>query len=324
MQSPVETVRIATLLAGDKTVSIMGDSNHPLQGLRSKHGFVLFTVIWLVAAIAVVTTMFVTRSQNAKILERALNSNRELELAADGLVRLQAFRLAKKSVVASDAALDARGAVRSCAWNSTLQLNFTIQDQAGLVDINAASPELMTRLLTGMGVEKDKVLTLREAILDYRDPEMTQSGGRLETDDYPTQGPWPSNLPFLAIEELDRIPNISEPQFVKLLRITTVHSQQQGIDPTVASDELLHVLASAADKLPITLQSPSPKRVYAITVQAIRKGGGHFTRHAVVAITGQPDRPYVVLKWAKRDKDFLHEIRRESGSCFALRRAKQF
>jgi type II secretory pathway component PulK len=297
----------------------MDDLNLPLEKLSSKHGFVLFTVIWLVAVIAVVTTMFVTRSQNVKILERALYFNRELEMAADGLVRLQAFRLAKQSVVVTDAALDVRGGVRNCAWNSSLQLNYTIQDQAGLIDINAASPELMTRLLTGMGVEQDEALTLRAAILDYRDPDTTQSGGGLETDDYPAQGPWPSNLPFFAIEELDRVPNISDTLFAKLLQITTVHSQQQGIDPTVASGDLLRILASKADSLPMMLQSPSPQRVYAITVQAIRKGGGHFTRHAIVAITGQPDRPYVVLKWAKRDKDFIQEIGRETGPCFAAR-----
>jgi general secretion pathway protein K len=291
----------------------MSKTGNQTIGLQSKHGFVLFTVIWLVAAIAVITATFVTRSQNAKILQRALSFNRQLEMAADGFVRLQAFRLAKLPLGVS---LDVRGTVDNCVWSENVHLFFSIQDQAGLVDINTASLTTIKTVLVGSGADALQALTLSQAIVDYRDPDSISNTGGSELAHYSKTGPFPSNLPFVAIEELDRIPALSDNIFSKLLQTITVHSQQQGVDPATVPDGLLRILSGSSNKLPDTLQSPSPKRVFAITVKAKRQGGGHFTRHAIVAVTGQPDRPFTVLKWAKRDEDFLSANQLAKNKCF--------
>jgi hypothetical protein len=318
MASRAAKVRIVTLSTGEEAPRTNDVCNVRNNNSRSNSGFVLFTVIWLVAAIAVLTTTFVTRLQNAKILERALSFNRELEMAADGLTRLKAFRLAQQTLLPSANPLNVRGELNSCFWNETLQLTFSIQDQGGLIDINTGSPELMTTLFIGLGFKSNETSQILDAILDYRDPDTTTKSGRSEQELFPETEPGASNQPFVAIEELDRVPGIPDEAFQKLLRVTTVHSQQQGVDPSSAPVALQKLIEGPTGKLQDSFLSPSSKRVYTITVKAVRKGGGHFTRHAIIAVTGQPYQPFVILKWAKRDRDFLGEAKPPTRSCFKI------
>jgi hypothetical protein len=41
----------------------------------------------------------------------------------------------------------------------------------------------------------------------------------------------------------------------------------------------------------------SPARVYSIVVTASREKAGTFVRSMIITLTGQPDKPFAVLKW---------------------------
>ena len=179
----------------------------------------------------------------------------------------------------------------------------TIQDQGGLVDLNTASPPLIDRLLEGLGLAKPESQALQAALRDYRDPDHDAQTGGSEPATYPGRKTGPKNGPFSTPEELDQIPGLTEQVFATLTRVTTVSSQQMGIDLERAPQELRQLLgiSNPSDLSALAFASPSPQRVFAIDAAAELADGSRFTRHALIALLRQPDRPFAILGWQQRD-----------------------
>jgi general secretion pathway protein K len=257
--------------------------------VKGRDGFVLIAVIFITGLLAITTTAFVANVRSNTMFARALLYNQQLEAAADGMARLTAFHFATRDVSKPFPTQFA------CRWNDDISIHYEIQDQAGLVDLNTANPVLLIALLQGLGKSEAEASAITAAIADYKDPDSQAQGGGDEAAQYQTPTTGPSNGPFVVIEELDRIPLIDDELYKKLLPLVTVHSQQPGFDLSQASKTLLDTVGP--DKA-ANYASPSPARVYSISVTAKREKGGTFTRSSIVALTGQPDRPFALLKWS--------------------------
>ena len=127
-----------------------------------------------------------------------------------------------------------------CDAGEGRRLAVSITDEAGKVDLNAASDRLLQALLVGVGASKG----LADAIIDYRDDDNSKRPQGAERDEYSAAGrPGPKNSPFSAVEEIEQVLGIDAELAARLRPHITIYPGQPGIDTGSASRELLAVLA---------------------------------------------------------------------------------
>jgi general secretion pathway protein K len=270
-----------------------------------REGFVLVAVIWLAGLIAAVVTGFAITTRVDILSSANIARGAEAEAVADGMARLTAFRLAAEPAALARTTPDGMAVI--CRWSDSETAGVAIQDQSGLIDLNAAPPFLLQRLIAGLGVPDSEAESLASAIADYRDADSEAAAGGFEPATYPGVDFGPKNAPFEAVEELDQIPGMGEQLYRKLLPLVTVHSAQPGFDPAVVPGAVKRALGFDAGGAPPAeiagLAIASAARTFGIDVSVVSKSGARYRRLAMVSLVRQPDRPYAILSW-QRGGDF--------------------
>jgi general secretion pathway protein K len=266
------------------------------EGLCSE-GFALVAVLWLSGLIAVIATGFALSARVNILTHAAALHGQQLEAVADGLTRLTGFRLA-----ADPATLPTDpGEAQTCRWDENLHAEVFVQDQSGLIDINAASFGLLQALAEGLGASPQEAKNLANAIGDFRDADETDADGGPEPTQYPGMTFGPKNAAFEAIEELDQVPGMTPFLYRAFLPHVTIYSLQAGFDPRVMTTTLKAVLDfSPSGEPPPNLAGlgfVSPKRVYGIDVRIATAAGARYRRMAIVTLERQPDRPFFINTW---------------------------
>jgi general secretion pathway protein K len=262
-------------------------------------GFVLIAVIWIAGLLAVAATAFTISVRVQTLAGRNAVYGAQAEAVADGLARLSAFRLA--TLAGPDATLKTNGEVAQCIWPPNITATIAIQDQGGLVDLNTASPVLVGKMLSGLGIDAARADGIINALQDFRDPDAQSLASGLEPDVYPGKAYGPKNAPFDVVEEIDQIPEIDDAAFRKLLPLVTVSSQQTGIDLAKAPASLLNALGAEDNDTTrlAAYSSPSPAKNFAVDVMVRLSNGTRYHRHALISVLRQPDRPFAILAWQR-------------------------
>lgn len=259
-----------------------------------EQGFVLITVLWIVALLAAAAIAFTVSMRSQLLLQRNLASLAQAERIADGLTRWSALRLAEGNI--DGAAL--AGRMDYCRWSPDIRAGIAIQDQGGLIDINAASPALLSALIDGLAPNPASAQAAFAEILDYRDLDQTAQRGGDEPAIYPGRPFGPKDDAFQTVDELDQIPSLEGGLFTRLRPLLTVSSQQMGFDLARAPAALLTALSPQGGDLS-QWSSPSPSKVFEITATVLMPSGTIFSRRTLISLTFQPDRPYATLSWQR-------------------------
>jgi general secretion pathway protein K len=277
-------------------------------------GFALVSAVWISGLLAVMATAFVIVVRSHILAGNNIISNSKVELVANGVAIATAFGLADPASAGQKIA--ANGERTRCAWSSDISIDISVQDQGGLIDLNTASPELLTVLFRGLGASEAKAGELLNSIRDFRDPDSLSENGGEEPRTYPGKSYGPKNGPFAETAEVDQIPGFEDALFQETMRFVTVHSQQSGIDLAAAPPALLDALTSkiGSPEQLNRFSSPSPAKVYSINVVAQAKNNARFHRQVMAAILKQPKRPFAILEWERGGA--LEEINELTAAVF--------
>jgi type II secretory pathway component PulK len=280
--------------------------------VRGDGGFVLVSVLWLLALLTLVVLVLLSAVRLDVRAAGQMTGHAEAEALADGLMRLVALRLGDRARrPLADAGLAQDGTPMRCEHRDAA-VAIAATDVAGLIDLNAASPNLLEWLLRGLGVAPEKATTLAAAIVDFRDEDDVPSVNGAESAAYRAAGlgHGPKNAPFETVTELDQVLGMDLALLNRLRAVATVHSRQPGIDASVAPREVLSVAAAsrtdvAADSatraapvpadIPSVIRVPSRVRAYRVTVGVQLAGGGRFAREAVI----EPERTAPLGFWLR-------------------------
>ncbi len=115
----------------------------------------------------------------------------------------------------------------------------TLQDVSGLVNLNLAPPEEISPLLIYLGLSKDKAADLAAKLVDYRDADNSRQFRGAERADYRLrQIPAPTNLPLRNYNELHNIYDWSDAlqglDIISLKRFTTLSQSSTYMNMTFA------------------------------------------------------------------------------------------
>ena len=295
---------------------------------RSSRGVALIAVLWVVLLLSVIAGSLVMLTRTELGLSRNLVLSAKAEALAEG-----GIHLAINELLAPDSR--ARTRADGSVWRVELEagrLDISITDVTGRVDLNAASPELIAGLFRAAGAEPDLAEALADRIADWRDAdEMPRPDGAEQTDYAGYEPPVRvGNGPFLAADEIMRIPAMTADLWTRIANAVTVHSRRPGVNPLYASKMALlalpgmdavaadAIIAERSDDTPDTASRPAqriaeiaklvppearrhltggPSNIYAVRARAELPEGAIYILDAVVEPSPANDPPWRAHEW---------------------------
>jgi general secretion pathway protein K len=282
----------------------------------------LLVVLAALGILALVAASFAQVARNHMKLAAVASEGAKAEALADAGVHMAILDLvaARENQRASRRfALDATPL--ACSVGDGTTLTIAVQDEAGKVDLNIASPQLLRALVLGAGLRAGEAAA--DAILDYRDEDGDRRISGAELPEYLAAGkPYgPRNGAFLAVEELSRVLGIAQADAELLRPFVTIYSGLTAIDMNVAPRALIDVLARGLRQeggpsllessfgsgslsaregrsgLPPQFLAASTRRAFFVRSQARTALGATFVREAVVEFVAPNAGAFLLRRW---------------------------
>jgi general secretion pathway protein K len=281
----------------------------------SQQGFVLVAVLWLLAALAALATIFsVYLSNSARAL--ALNDTVvQVQALVSAGVELAAYRLQ----LGGEDARPAQGSFRVRLNGAEISVSFV--SEAARVDLNAAPKELLAGLLSVLGANEDEARQGADRIIAWRTKPAEEAAGN-EDALYQAAGRAypPRQAPFAHVDELGLVLGVTPALVERALPFVTVFSGATGVDVLNAPPE---VIAALPGMTPLTLKQflgdratlpnddaaiaaalggakanaiAQKSQAYRILIR-IRFPNGRQTVSEIVIGLRKADIPYRVLSW---------------------------
>lgn len=274
-----------------------------------QRGIALVLVLWVLALLSLIVAGFLTMTKSETDMVRARIVQAEAMALSDGAVHWTIERLTLR--VFSDDPVWSSIPVDGSPVRIDLpggRAVVRIYDVAGLLDINAANPDLLRGLMMALGVPPQDAETLADRIVDYRDTDDTPLPFGAEAADYLAAGLslGPRNGPFMNTDELRQVIGMPIDLARTLDPYITVDSGARGIDPDAAPPLLLAAvpgLSRADVETILTMRGrdeefsgiqrtrnpnlvPSSSSTFRIIADARTDSGGRFLRDAVIQLRG--------------------------------------
>lgn len=294
-------------------------------------GFALVSVIWLATLLAVIGFVFTSAVRSHVREAQARLAQAEADALAEAAVNLALLRALAPAKPAGSIP-PTGNTVYDCVLPGGGQAHVRVNDEAGKIDLNIASDELLRALFTGLGLSREDASSRVDAIADYRDADSNRRLNGAERQDYAEAGrtTGPANAPFEAIEDLAGVIGFDAELVQRLRPFLTVHSRKPGLDPALAPEGLVALIsggaqnfAPASAELPLT-SSPLPpqftaastRTTFSILAEIQTPRGARFVREAVVqrleapvpragsriADAGPPaPMPYRIWRWRRAE-----------------------
>jgi len=286
---------------------------------RRQRGVALVLVIWVTVILTVVAASFIMeRRSEAMVVLNSVAMARTEAAANAGVARAIA-----ESYRNDPTALDAwkrDGSPHDWVFEG-IPVRVEMRDESAKIDINTASEALLRGLLVTAGLNDDEASRLLDAILDWRDPDSLKRPNGAEEDDYRAAGlPYkPGNAPFQAQEELQLVLGMRPEIYRRLAPSITVYSRQPGVNPQVASRDVLMAIPGLTTEIvddyiarreaALAAGQPMPTLTQAggfasgtspvINVRSVAQSedGTVFSREAVALLRPVPRKPVTYVAW---------------------------
>ena len=281
-------------------------------------GVALVLVMWAAILLAVVASSFIMERRTEQMIIGNSVSMARAEAAAEaGIYR--AFFDAYRSDNAQD--LWRRdGAPHDWTFDG-VPVRVEMRDESAKIDVNTASDALLHGLFVSVGANDDQANSLVDAVIDWRDTDSLKRLHGAEEADYKAAGlPYrPANAPFQAIEELQLVLGMRPEIFRRIAPSITVFSHQAGVNPQIASRDVLiaipgltpelvdDYIARRDDARASSQPAPSLPQAAAFTsgnsmVVSVRSqsrldDGTVFSREAVALLRPAPRKPVTFVAW---------------------------
>jgi general secretion pathway protein K len=261
-----------------------------MKGRRHERGLALVVVLWAVAALSLIAGAMLALSLNAAHISHNAWDAARLENAANSGVQAGILSLFEPNPT-NRVHLDGRP--RQVRFDGHA-VTIAIQDEAGRIDINYAPRSLLHDYIRSAGVDATQVEALANSIVDWR----ARRNSNVVTPDDTSR----SRHGFETVADMMQVAGMTPTIYERLAPGVTVYSHQASFDTRVATREALLAIpgmnwqlatASVAANAPSAAVSGHAYDIVAIAT----RGQSGFTREAVILLTGNPARPYMILNW---------------------------
>lgn len=297
---------------------------------KRQHGVVLIVVLWLLVLLEVlVATQAVSARVEGELVRNRVEAQRARAAAEAGLylaIDLLARQQGKKERL-----LRTDGDVYRMDYNE-VSVQVRVLDEAGKIDLNAAPPEMLLKLLLALTGDAQKSTQLRDAIVDWRDVDHVRRDAGAEDEEYRAEGLvyGAKDEYFDNLEELLLVLGMDGNLYVKLAAVVTVNTGAQGVNPAVAQrsvlltipgadttqiDEYLqardrhYTQGQAMPLFPVSDEryvNQNRDQLYQIHIHATTKGGATERLATLIRVSAQSasfgSMPHEILRWNANDR----------------------
>ena len=266
-----------------------------------ERGFALLIVLWTVVLLALLVTQLTASGRAEAQLAFNLRAAAVAEAAADGALSEGVFH----ALDSSERHWRADGVAHVVRLPSAV-VEVRIDNEAGKININSASPELLAALLRAVDTDTGTSTTLSAAIVDWRFVD-AQRGGGAKTAAYRNAGRnyGPPSAPFRSVQELGLVIGMTPALLARLSPHLTVYHDGEP-DYSVADSVVRQALRTATGTDPARQPSGGnpEETVVAVTARAVANGGGSFVRRAVVSLgmNKQGGSLFQTLTWGSAER----------------------
>lgn len=255
-------------------------------------GFALIAVIWSLGLIALLGTAVIVGARYRTKLMSNSNSVTAAAIAAESAINL-GIMVALATGHGGELRLPFR-----CRMPGGERVTLTLEQESGKVDLNAASPAVLTRLFTALTFDQSMGMRIAGRIAEFRDQGGDQTKDRSPGRKQSNQA-WKTG--FTTIMQLDQIEGISPHLFRTALRFVTVRSGRPEPVAEAASPALRAVLNLDQKPADSVRDTPVSGNV-TFRADVLTLDGTRFIREALVSL-GEGGRPFIIREWRHGDID---------------------
>ncbi|MCC8982315.1 general secretion pathway protein GspK [Bradyrhizobium acaciae] len=280
-------------------------------------GFVIVAVLWILLALSSLVIIF---SAYLAASARALAAS-DIALQTEALVSAGLELTAYQLTLTDEKTRPQYGAFHFGLDDASVNVSFT--SEAGRLDLNYASKEMLIGLFVVLGAGKDAASEYADRIVGWR-TRPAQGSENVEAARYNALGYSPRQGLFTHVNELALVAGIPEAFVDRVLPFVTVFNGGPDVDPTIAAPEVALAVNKVSGKdqdgfgsTALGASAPSPNgglsagsqaptaQTAASTAQSpcyriaisIRFRNGHRTNSEAVIALGDKAEPYRVLSW---------------------------
>ncbi|UGA43936.1 general secretion pathway protein GspK [Bradyrhizobium quebecense] len=290
----------------------MAASGNNIGRSPPNRGFVIVAVLWILLALSSLAIIF---SAYLAASARALAAS-DLSLQTEALVSAGLELTAYQLTLTDEKTRPQYGAFHFGLDDASVGVSFT--SEAGRVDLNYASKEMLIGLFVVLGARKDAASEYADRIVGWR-TRPAPGSENVEAARYNALGYSPRQGLFTHVNELALVAGIPEAFVDRVLPFVTVFNGSPDVDPAIAAPEVALAVDKASGKqqdsfgapapspnggLSAGSQAPNPQSAastaqspcYRIAI-SIRFRNGHRTTSEAVIALGDKVEPYRVLSW---------------------------
>jgi len=266
--------------------------------LRDQQGFALVSVLWGMAILSLIALSLLSRTSVAAKLERNHWHRIQAEARMETAINRAVLAL-----------LDHNWPVDGKPRHLTLDDNdieVTIRDEAGKIDLNRADEETLQKLFASVGLSASEAERIVACILDWREDGAFKRLNGAKASDYrmAKSSYVPRNGAFQSLDELALVLGMTPALYAKVKPALTIFSQQQNVQLDQSPPEVLKVFGDIRPNtnagFDITgLTAPGASlagRAISITAR-LSSAEPPLTKEVILRITDAPHRPFVILSW---------------------------
>ena len=278
-------------------------------------GFIIVAVLWILAALAVLASVYAEYAANTAMAARVYDSRLETEALIAAALELTAYRL----IGFEDASRPTSGAFDFQLGRSHVGVAF--RSEGARIDLNLAPKALLSGLCVVLGAKHEDADSYADRIVAWR-TKPPPGNQDLEAEAYKSAGLnyGPRQAPFQNAAELRLVRGLPAALVDNALAFVTVFNGRAEIDVNVAAREVVAALPSMnlnlADDILKRLDPQNPQavlRLLGAAASSVAVGGRKATRvtvqltldtgrqvNAVVVLLSSGNtspEPYRVLAW---------------------------
>lgn len=209
----------------------------PTSGARNDEGFALVAVLGFLLIAASIITPFAVTARTDHLIAASLRHRTQLDSWSEAIATTLSLYLAAGT---EEVRLPTNSSPVSCTIGD-FEVGITYRDQAGLVDLNAASKDLMALGFLTLGFDERLSAALAEAVVLYRTYGAQPIG---EAADIKVAGGL-KNAPLESVIELHDFEPLRDVETADLHRTFSVHSRRETVS-------LAHAPADLRQRLELT------------------------------------------------------------------------
>jgi general secretion pathway protein K len=281
----------------------------------SERGFVIIAVLWILAALAALATIFSVYLSNSAWALAVNDSGLKAEALVSASLELTTYQL----LLAGDKARPARGSFRFRLDNADVLVSFT--SEAARIDLNFASKEMLANLFAVLGADQQAAKEYADRTVGWRTrPKADRANDEEALYGAAGLGYSPRQSLFTHVNELSLVLGLPPILADRALPFVTVFNGSSNVDVLIAVPEVIAALPGMtpsalkdflSQRSALSRDSPAiatalgpaqanatvPKSAAFRVLTTIQfDNGRRMSSEVVIALGGEKD-PYRVLSW---------------------------